>query len=100
MTRSTSVADEVTDGELPKLVSNEPLSYATCYYDQFPADKISAAIRQLYNADAIHNAEVLILHNFSSHLPKMENRRDGHTKKAYMTECEDILRAIGNRREI
>ena len=26
----------------------------------------------------------------------MDNRRDGPTKKAYMTECEDILRAIGD----
>ena len=26
----------------------------------------------------------------------MDNRRDGPTKKAYMTECEDIMRAIGD----
>ena len=49
---------------------------------------------QFYNADAIHDAKVLIWQNFSSHLAKMDNRRPA--KKAYMTECEDILRAIGD----
>ena len=57
-----------------------------------------AAIMQFYTADAIHDAKVLTWQNFSSHLPKMDNRRDGPGKKAYMTECEDIMRAIGDTR--
>ena len=31
---------------------------------------------------------------YGNQLPKMDNRRDGPTKKVYMTECEDIMRAI------
>ena len=62
--------------------------------DMFPADTICGVITHFYHAEAIRESKVKLYEGYSSTLPKMDIRRDGPCKKAYVSECVDILRAL------
>lgn len=82
------------DGNTPKLVANELLSYIFYYYDSDDLDALRESTDQFYSCDAVSRAKDVLWEHYSNELPAKKHRINKGNKSIKVKNLDDIMEAV------